>query len=160
MLTLNICIDIQVKYSKYLCLFYIHTYMNILTRLTYPHNSCLRWLSILHIESGLNQGCQMVYYQTKNTNLGKFWRVLHRKMLVSFMAIWSISWLLGIFYGNLVYFTARWYILRQFGIFYGNLVYLSAIWYILRHFGIFDGNLVYFTVIWYIFLPFWYVVSR
>jgi hypothetical protein len=24
----------------------------------------------------LDQGCQMVYLQTKNTNLGKFWRVL------------------------------------------------------------------------------------
>jgi hypothetical protein len=24
----------------------------------------------------LEQGCQMVYFQTKNSNLGKFWRVL------------------------------------------------------------------------------------
>jgi hypothetical protein len=25
-----------------------------------------------------DQGCQMVYFQNKNTNLGKFWRALHR----------------------------------------------------------------------------------
>jgi hypothetical protein len=28
------------------------------------------------------QGCQMVYFQTKNPNLGKFWRALIWKMLV------------------------------------------------------------------------------
>jgi hypothetical protein len=57
-----------------------------------------------------NLGCQMVCFQTKNTNLGKFWRVLRRKMLY-FMTIWSIRWpsgnvlpFFGIFYGNLVYF--------------------------------------------------------
>jgi hypothetical protein len=52
-----------------------------------------------------NLGCQMVRFQTKNTNLGKFSRVLRLKMLVYFMAIWHI---LRIF----------WYILRQIGIFY------------------------------------------
>jgi hypothetical protein len=34
------------------------------------------------------QGCQMVYFQTKNPNLGKFLRVLQRKVLVYFVAIW------------------------------------------------------------------------
>jgi hypothetical protein len=34
--------------------------------------------------------------------LGKFWRVLHWKMLVY------------VFYGDFVYFTAVWYILRPF----------------------------------------------
>jgi hypothetical protein len=28
------------------------------------------------------QGCQMVYFQTKNANLGKFWRALQWKMYV------------------------------------------------------------------------------
>jgi hypothetical protein len=28
------------------------------------------------------QGCQMAYYQTKNPDLGKFWRVLKWKILV------------------------------------------------------------------------------
>jgi hypothetical protein len=27
-------------------------------------------------ESRVYQGCQMVYFETKNHNLGKFWRVL------------------------------------------------------------------------------------
>jgi hypothetical protein len=36
------------------------------------------------------QGCQMVYFHTKNTNLGIFWRTLKRKMLVYFMTIWNI----------------------------------------------------------------------
>jgi hypothetical protein len=40
------------------------------------------------------------YFQTKNPNLGKFWRVLQWEMLAY------------IFYGDLVYFTALWFILR------------------------------------------------
>jgi hypothetical protein len=51
------------------------------------------------------QGCQMVYFQNKNKNLGKFWRVLQRKMLVH---IFYITW---------VDFTAIWYILCRFDIF-------------------------------------------
>jgi hypothetical protein len=37
-----------------------------------------------------NQGCQMADFPTKNPNLGKFWRDLQWKMLVYFMAMWSI----------------------------------------------------------------------
>jgi hypothetical protein len=47
----------------------------------------------------------MVCFQTKNTNLGQFWRVLQWKMLVYFMAIWYILWPFGIVYGYLVYFS-------------------------------------------------------
>jgi hypothetical protein len=36
----------------------------------------------------------------KNPNLGKFWRVLQRKMLVYFMAMWSILLKLGKFCGQ------------------------------------------------------------
>jgi hypothetical protein len=36
------------------------------------------------------QGCQMVYFQTKNRNLGTYWRDLQRMILVYFMNIWSI----------------------------------------------------------------------
>jgi hypothetical protein len=50
----------------------------------------------------------MVYFQTKNPNLGKFWRVLQRKMLLHFMPIWSILNPFGIFCGHLVYFMAIW----------------------------------------------------
>jgi hypothetical protein len=50
----------------------------------------------------LYQGCQMVCFQTKNPNLGKFCRALECKMLVYFMVIWNILGLFGIFYGHLV----------------------------------------------------------
>jgi hypothetical protein len=63
---------------------------------------------------GRLQGCQMVYFQTKISNLGKFWKVLQRKMLLHFMAIWSI--------------------LRPYGIFCCHLVYLKVIWYIFSRF--------------------------
>jgi hypothetical protein len=36
------------------------------------------------------QGCQMVCFQTKNPNLGKFSRVLDWKMFIYYMAIWNI----------------------------------------------------------------------
>jgi hypothetical protein len=61
----------------------------------------------------------MAYFQTKNTNLGKFWRVLQRKMLVYIMAIWSILRPFGIFmtiWYILCSFT--WYIFSAFGIMY------------------------------------------
>jgi hypothetical protein len=43
------------------------------------------------------QGCQMVCFQTQNTNLGKFWKALY------FMTIWNILWPFGTIYGRLVY---------------------------------------------------------
>jgi hypothetical protein len=48
------------------------------------------------------QGCQMVCFQTKNSDLGKFWRVLQWKILVYFIAIWSILRPFGIFCGNYI----------------------------------------------------------
>jgi hypothetical protein len=53
----------------------------------------------------------MAFFQTKNPNLGKFWRYVQWKILVKFIAIWS-------FYGHLVYFVAFGYILWLFGIFF------------------------------------------
>jgi hypothetical protein len=55
----------------------------------------------------------MVDFQTKNPNLGKFWKVLQWKILV--------------FYGYFVYFTVKWYILRPFGTLCGHLVYFSRL---------------------------------
>jgi hypothetical protein len=54
---------------------------------------------------------QMAYFQTKNPDLGKFWRVLQWKMLVYYTAIWFILRLhvFGIFYGYLVYFFSFWH---------------------------------------------------
>jgi hypothetical protein len=56
------------------------------------------------------QGCQMVCFQTKNSNLGKFWRASEWKMLLHFMIIWNILWPFGIMYGSLVEFVVIWYI--------------------------------------------------
>jgi hypothetical protein len=64
------------------------------------------------------QVCQMAHFQTKNSNLGKFWKDMHWKMLVCFMAIWSILRLFGIFWGHLVYFMVIWYIFSHFGTLY------------------------------------------
>jgi hypothetical protein len=51
----------------------------------------------------------MVCFQTKNNNLGKFWRAIEWKTLVYFMAIWYILWL----FGNVV---VIWYLFPPFGI--------------------------------------------
>jgi hypothetical protein len=48
------------------------------------------------------QGCQMVSFQTKNSNLGKFGRALHRLENVDIFYI---------FYSHLEYFTDIWDIL-------------------------------------------------
>jgi hypothetical protein len=53
----------------------------------------------------------MAHFQTKNTNLGQFWRVLQWKTLVNFMAIWSILQPFGVFLVIL-------YIFLVFGILY------------------------------------------
>jgi hypothetical protein len=60
----------------------------------------------------------MADFQTKNSNLGKFWRDWQWKMLVYFMTIGSILLLFALFCGHLVYFMAIWYILPRFGMLY------------------------------------------
>jgi hypothetical protein len=60
----------------------------------------------------------MAYFQTKNSNLGKFWRVLQWKKLVSFMSIWSILMPFGTFCGHMLYFVIIWYIFSRFGMMY------------------------------------------
>jgi hypothetical protein len=64
------------------------------------------------------QGCQMVCFQNKNPNLGKFWRVLQWKILVYFTTIRSILRPLEINYCHLLYFVVVWYIFPRFGILY------------------------------------------
>jgi hypothetical protein len=58
----------------------------------------------------------MVCFQTKNPNLGKFWRALEWKSLVHSLAILNILRPFGTLYGHLV-------ILWQFDIFSHVLVY-------------------------------------
>jgi hypothetical protein len=55
--------------------------------------------------SAMQQGCQMVYFQTKSTNVGKFWRTLDWKMLEHFMGIWNILRTFRICYDHLVHFS-------------------------------------------------------
>jgi hypothetical protein len=47
----------------------------------------------------------MVYFQTKNPNLGKFFRYLDRKILIRFMSIWNIWLIFWIFYDHFVHFS-------------------------------------------------------
>jgi hypothetical protein len=46
----------------------------------------------------------MVCFQTKNANLGQFWKAFDWKVFMHFMAIWNIFWRFGIFYDHLVHF--------------------------------------------------------
>jgi hypothetical protein len=50
-------------------------------------------MSALVVHAGYKHGCQLVYFQTKNPNAGKF-----LKILIHFMAIWNILQIFGIFY--------------------------------------------------------------
>jgi hypothetical protein len=50
-------------------------------------------------------GCQMVYFQTKNTNLDNFLRALHWKMLIYLMAFWKIFRTFGKFCDHLGHFV-------------------------------------------------------
>jgi hypothetical protein len=63
-----------------------------------------------------DQGCQMVYFQTKMpiwVNFGGSCR--WRCWYVGFMAVWSFSRQLRIFYGHSVYFMVIGYIFTRFG---------------------------------------------
>jgi hypothetical protein len=64
------------------------------------------------------QGCQMAFFETNNSDLGKFWRVLQWKMVVYYLAIRSIFRLYRILCGHLVYFMVIWYIFFRFVILY------------------------------------------
>jgi hypothetical protein len=58
----------------------------------------------------------MVCFQTKNPNLGKFFRALDWKMLIYFIAIWNILWRFGIIYDLFVHFVSILYIFSRVGI--------------------------------------------
>jgi hypothetical protein len=64
-----------------------------------------------HKKNGWIQGCQMVYFQTKNPNLGTFWRALE----CNFVIIWNILWPFGIIYGRSVQLVVIWYIFLILG---------------------------------------------
>jgi hypothetical protein len=62
----------------------------------------LFFLSQFFLACVFDQGCQMVCFQTRNPNLGKFWRVSQWKMMVYFMETWSLLQSFVIFCGHLV----------------------------------------------------------
>jgi hypothetical protein len=91
-------------------------------RVLFGRRPAPRWTWQVHWKKGLGwnqtkrprdrQGCQMVYFQTKNPNLGKFWRAL--------------DWKLLLFYGHLEQFTVIWDIFWPFGTFCVHLVHFSG----------------------------------
>jgi hypothetical protein len=58
----------------------------------------------------LEKGCQIVCFQTKNTNFDKMLRALECKMWLYVMTIWNSLRPFGTIYGLLVYFVVIWYI--------------------------------------------------
>jgi hypothetical protein len=69
----------------------------------------IQFLLSIQQEVPSEKGCQMVYFQTKNTNLGKFLGACNVRG-------WYILWPFCLFY------------VCTFGIMYGRLVYLLVIW--------------------------------
>jgi hypothetical protein len=81
----------------------------------------------------------MVCFQTKNPNLGQFWRVLKWRILEHFRTILSILRPLEIFYGQFVYICGHLVYFPRFGILYqeksGNpawdgfcIIYPRTVW--------------------------------
>jgi hypothetical protein len=68
----------------------------------------------------------MVRFQTKNPNLGKFWRVLQWKLMVYFM--------------ENGHFKVFCYILRTFGIVLGNLENFPPFWYFGKNLSTLEGS--------------------
>jgi hypothetical protein len=99
--------------------FYLPTYVHFGATLIYYQNETRSFqIAFLRfciwIRSSISkQWCQMAYFQTKNPNLGKFWKVLQ----------WNL-------YGYFVYFSAKLYILWPNCIFYGHLVHFVVIGYL------------------------------
>jgi hypothetical protein len=68
------------------------------------------------VTTASKQGCQMVYFRTKNSNLGKFWRTSACQMLIHFLAVWNILRTFGTCYDYFIHFVFIWYIFSGFGI--------------------------------------------
>jgi hypothetical protein len=82
---------------------YVHTHKShIRTYIEKNTNIVLVFLTI-HTQTRRRKGCQMVSFQTKNTNLGKFWRALKWKLLLYIPVIWNILRPWDIFNRHLVF---------------------------------------------------------
>jgi hypothetical protein len=111
----NFAIAIEVLLRK-LCLEKKVFHFNVLIAASRGFESFYSRMNVSVSSEDMDQGCQMVCFQTKNPDLGKFWRVLLWKILVYFMTIWYILRPLEIIYGHLVYFVVIWNIFPRFGI--------------------------------------------
>jgi hypothetical protein len=72
---------------------------------THSRESASSQLTGMKANSRSSQGCQMVYFQTKNPTLGKFLRALDWKMLKYLMAIRNILRTLGKFRDHFDHFV-------------------------------------------------------
>jgi hypothetical protein len=68
-------------------------------------------MEITILSRRVEQGCQMVYFQTKNPNLGEFFRTLDGEMLI------YLNFYLECF-TDICIFMIIWYILCSFGTFF------------------------------------------
>jgi hypothetical protein len=95
-------------------------FITLIREANYEYIEYLKW-SVLHFKCPLKcnisfklcptHNCQMVYFQTRNPNLGKFCRVLQWEILAYFIAIWSIFRpYRNMFYSTFAFF---WYIVPQ-----------------------------------------------
>jgi hypothetical protein len=112
-------------------------------------------VSCKHPILSVQQGCQMVYLQTKNPNLVYLlWNALEFKIFVYFTTIWYILYLsgmailrpFGIFCGNSVYFWMSYHLATLFrgkrkSFFLITTSYFVVIWYISPYFGMLYKNL-------------------
>jgi hypothetical protein len=80
----------------------------------------------------------MVYFHTKNLNLGKFWRALEFKLLVFFIFIWYILWPFDIFMVICCIFPF-WYVVISHGI---ELLRWTYSMKLTKFFGYYPGGVV------------------
>jgi hypothetical protein len=73
------------RFENKIIFFYFEKRSSLLQRCKFP--SLWTGSKALNPRHGTKQGCQMVYFQTKNPNLGKFWSALDWKVLIYLMAI-------------------------------------------------------------------------
>jgi hypothetical protein len=89
---------------------FIYTYIRVYVgNSTFVYNLVFGKLDV-DKKTGLPNGI----FQTKNPNLGIFWKASQWKTLIHILAIWYILWAFGIFTDHFEYFVVFWYIFSQF----------------------------------------------
>jgi hypothetical protein len=80
----------QSRHGKYICLYNIFFTFKLSTsgKVVLERDRFATYCAKSNLE--LTRVARWFVFKTKDPNLGKFWRVLQRKMLVYFMETWSI----------------------------------------------------------------------